>query len=296
MRNFFAPVVAAALSTAFLGFAAPARAGVVESCGLIEINADTKCEMRVDGGCMTSCTPISFTAQCSAQLYVDCNGGCNAMVTATCSASCDTACQAQCKVDPAKFDCAASCKASCSGNCDARCAGSADTNRCRSQCQSTCDGECNASCKVTPPSADCNAKCEASCTGSCDADANMQCQFDCQNKSFAMCESDLQGGCETACTRPDGALFCDGQYVEVGDKLDACVAALEDAFQIKVTGYAYGDAQCSNGSCTAEAGAGCSCAQVAVGGAHESTTTALGLLGAFAAFGLAVSRRKNQRA
>lgn len=296
MRKLFAPVLAAALSTAFLGFAAPARAGIVDSCGLIEINADTKCEMRVEGGCTTSCTPINFTAECSAQLYVDCNGGCNATIDAQCTATCGATCSAECMVDPAKFDCAASCKADCSGSCDARCAGAADTNRCRSSCQSTCDGECNARCEVTPPSADCQAKCDASCSGSCDADVNMQCQIDCQNKSFVDCETKLEGGCKTACSKPDGALFCDGQYVEVGDKLDACVAALEEAFQIKVTGYAYGDAQCSGNSCTAEAGAGCSCAQVAAGGAHESTGTALGLLGAFAAFGLAAGRRKKQSA
>jgi hypothetical protein len=120
----------------------------------------------------------------------------------------------------------------------------------------------------------------------------MSCQVDCQAKGYVGCTTDLQGGCETACTRPDGALFCDGQYIDVGDQLDQCVADLKSLFQIEVKGYAYGDAQCSNGECTAEAGAGFSCAQDA--GAGQSSSSAAGILGALAAFGLAFSRRKNQ--
>src|SRR4029079_8494531 len=139
----------------------------------------------------------------------------------------------------------------------------------------------------------CKAKCQASCGGSCDADANMDCQVDCQSKSFVKCETDLTGGCTTACSKPDGALFCDGQYVDVGDQLDKCVADLKALLQIEVTGYAYGDAQCSGGSCTAEGEAGCSCAQAGAG--ESSSGSALGFLGAIAAFGLAMSRRKNER-
>jgi hypothetical protein len=226
MRTFFAPLAAIALSTAFLGVATPANAGIVESCG-VDISAGSQCEMRVEGGCTASCTPVNFTAQCSADLYVGCNGMCTATVDVGCTTTCTAACETQCQVEPAKFDCAASCRADCGASCDARCAGAADGNRCRSSCNSTCSGECEARCSATPPSADCKTKCDASCNGSCKADANMDCQIDCQAKSFVSCETDLQGGCETACSKPDGALFCDGQYVDVGDKLDQCVADLK---------------------------------------------------------------------
>jgi MYXO-CTERM domain-containing protein len=93
-------------------------------------------------------------------------------------------------------------------------------------------------------------------------------------------------------------LFCDGQYVDLGnfgDRVDQCVADLKSRLQITVTGYAYGDAQCSGNTCTAEGKAGFSCAQVGAGGAGDSSGNALGILGALAAFGLAIGRRKNER-
>jgi MYXO-CTERM domain-containing protein len=116
----------------------------------------------------------------------------------------------------------------------------------------------------------------------------MDCQLNCQSKGYLDCRTNLQGGCETACTQPDGALFCDGQYMDVGSQIDQCVAALEAAFQIEVTGYANGNAQCSGGSCTANAEAGISCAQ----SRGDTSGSALGVLGALAAFGLALGRRK----
>jgi hypothetical protein len=292
MRTSFAPLLAVALSAAFLGFAAPASAGIVDSCGRIELSASAQCEMRVEGGCTASCQPVNFTAQCSAELYVGCGGECNVMIDASCTASCSATCEADCAVDPGKFDCAAACRADCSGSCDATCVGAKNTAECRSSCSATCAGDCDARCDATPPSADCKAQCASCCTGSCEAEANMSCQVDCQAKGYVGCTTDLQGGCETACTRPDGALFCDGQYIDAGDQLDQCVADLKSLFQIEVKGYAYGDAQCSNGECTAEGAAGFSCAQDA--GAGQSSSSAAGILGALAAFGLAFSRRKNQ--
>ena len=277
MRKIFAPVLAVALSAAFLGFASPANADFVSSCG-IDISAGANCEMRVSGGCTASCEPINFTAQCDV--------GCNVSATVMCTTSCEASCNASCMVNPPTFDCKASCSADCDASCGATCTGSRDTDSCRSGCKASCGTKCDAKCSATPPSADCSAKCKASCSGSCEADVNMSCQVDCQTM--------LTGGCTTACTKPDGALFCDGQYVDVGDKLDQCVADLKKLFQIEVTGYAKGDAQCSGNTCTAEGEAGFSCAQSGTGAGESSN--ALGMLGAIAAFGLALSRRKNNRA
>jgi len=294
MRTVFAPVLAVALSTAFLGFAAPANAAILDACGRVDVSVGANCEMRVEGGCTTSCTPVNFTAQCSAELYVGCNGMCTVNVEASCTTSCKASCATQCQVDPGKFDCAASCRADCGASCDATCSGSSDS-RCRSSCESTCAGRCDARCEATPPSADCNTKCEASCTGSCDAQANMDCQVQCQSKGYVDCETKLEGGCKTACSKPDGALFCDGQFIDVSeDQLDKCVAQLKEALQIEVKFYAEGDAQCSRGTCTAEGSAGFSCAQSGAGAGESSS--ALGMLGAIAAFGLAFGRRKKARA
>jgi hypothetical protein len=285
----FAPIFAAVIAavTTF-GLTPDANADALSACGAFEFSAGAQCEMRVSGGCTTSCEPVSFTAECSAELYVGCQGQCNAQIEAGCSATCDASCHAQCDVDPGKFDCAASCRADCGATCNARCAGAANGAECAASCKATCGGQCDARCEVVKPSADCDAKCKATCDGSCSAKANMDCQIDCQSDGYVDCKTDLKGGCETACQRPEGALFCDNQFVDVGDQIDACVAELQAALQIEVTGYAEGNAECSGGRCTAEGEAGFSCMQ----GRGDTSGSALGVLGALAAFGLALSRRK----
>lgn len=236
-------------STAFAG----------NPCQNIQFGADAKCEVVVEGGCTAKCEPINFTASCSAELYVECDGQCNASASLDCQATCDAQCNADCKVQPAEFDCAASCEADCGASCDAHCAASADSSRCKASCKSTCSGDCSAKCEATPPSAQCDAKCKASCGGSCEAQANVDCQVQCQSKSFAKCEADLQGGCETQCSQPDGALFCDGQYIDTRDQLKQCLDYLEGTLKIDVQGYASGDASCEGNTCTAEGEAGFSC-------------------------------------
>ncbi len=292
MRTSLAPIFAAAFAAATVfGFASSADAASLDRCGSIELAANAQCEMRVSGGCVASCQPLNFRVQCAADLYVGCNGQCNAQVDAQCTAACQGSCEAQCDVNPGNFDCSASCRADCGGSCDASCAAAPDSARCRASCEATCGGECDARCEANPPEADCQAQCQGCCTGSCDAKANIDCQIDCQAKGFVSCETELQGGCEVACQKPEGALFCDGQFLDVGDQIDQCVAQLESLLQIKVEGYARGDAQCNGGTCTAEAEAGVSCAQSPA----RSSSSAAGILGAIAAFGLALGRRKNKK-
>ncbi|MRG94758.1 hypothetical protein [Polyangium spumosum] len=292
MRTSLAPIFAAfALAGATFGFASSADAARLDACNGIELSANANCEMRVSGGCTAACEPVSFQVQCAADLYIGCNGQCTAMVDAQCTAGCTGGCEAECEVNPGSFDCSASCRADCGANCDAACAADPNSARCKASCEATCGGECDARCDVTPPDANCKAQCEACCTGSCDAKANIDCQIDCQADAFVQCEADLKGGCEVACQRPEGALFCDGQYVDVGEQIDSCVAQLESLLQVKVEGYARGDAQCSGGRCTAEGEAGVSCAQ----SPGNTSSSAAGILGAIAAFGLALGRRKSQK-
>jgi MYXO-CTERM domain-containing protein len=95
------------------------------------------------------------------------------------------------------------------------------------------------------------------CQGSCEAEANLTCQIDCQASGYVDCKASLQGGCEASCETEEGALFCDGQYVDHGGNLADCVNALKELFNIEVSGYAEGS--CSGGSCMGEAGGALSC-------------------------------------
>jgi hypothetical protein len=76
------------------------------------------------------------------------------------------------------------------------------------------------------------------------------------------CQADLEGSCEARCDEPEGALYCDGNYVDAGNNLEDCVNALRATFDIEVQGYSRGSASCSEGSCVAEGEAGCSCSAV----------------------------------
>src|SRR6185436_10772886 len=59
--------------------------------------------------------------------------------------------------------------------------------------------------------------------------------------------------CEVECKSQEGALFCDGQYIDHGDKLDMCIDALQAALDIQVMSEASGEASCGDGEgCHAE--------------------------------------------
>ncbi len=232
-----------------------AHAGL-DACGNIDVSAEAHCELVTGGGCVAMCEPVMLEAACAGQLYAQCEGQCNAEISADCRVGCEADCSGQCEVDPGSFDCRASCEADCEGECSGRC--STGDSECAASCRGTCAASCDAHCEGTPPSATCEGKCEASCEGRCEAEANLDCQIECQAGGFVDCEAELKGGCEVACSKPEGALFCDGSYVDYGNNLEECVAALEAAYDIDVEGYAEG--MCSNGVCTGEAGGTVSCA------------------------------------
>ena len=118
---------------------------------------------------------------------------------------------------------------------------------------------------MVPASAECDARCEASCSGSCEADANIDCQVDCQASGYIDCRLDVQGGCEAACDLQEGALFCDGQFIDHGDNLVECIESLQDLLDIEVEGYVRGE--CDDNSCEGEAGGALSCGVGRSGGA-----------------------------
>lgn len=234
--------------------APPARADLA-ACGDIHVEASARCEVVPPGlECEGMCEPLSVRAACAAQLDAECQGSCRELPTVDCQGECTGSCTARCeKLEPGDFGCEGDCKADCSGSCQGRCETAEDSAQCEASCTASCDAECHGSCDIELPEADCDAGCEASCEGSCDVDANFDCQVDCQAEGFAECETDLEGGCDIACEGEEGALFCDGQYVDHGDNLQKCVAALEAVLDLEVETHA--EASCEDNRCEASAGA-----------------------------------------
>ncbi|MCA9708156.1 MAG: hypothetical protein KDK70_20055 [Myxococcales bacterium] len=270
-----------------LAFAAPlAWAGAAHAglgaCGDIHVEASAECEVRVGAECEASCEPVAFEAQCAADLHASCDGQCQGQITAGCNATCETDCRGQCDVNPATFDCKGSCFAEGRSSCEGRCADS----ECQASCEATLEAECSGQCDlVDPGSATCEGQCQASCEGYCQAEANVDCQIECQAGGYVDCQSQLSGGCRAECSKPEGALFCDSQYVDHGGNLEECVESLRALLNIEVSGYAEGS--CGNGRCEGEAGGSISCSV-----APDGRTT-LGL-GTLALLVLGIGRRRRR--
>jgi MYXO-CTERM domain-containing protein len=276
-RNVLTPFLAVLAFAAPIALSAPAEAGI-EACGDIHVEASAQCEVLVGELCEAQCEPLSFTAAC----YAECDGECNASLDVSCQASCEADCSAECQVDPGSFECYGSCEASCQADIEAQCAASPNKAQCRASLEASCQAECSASCEYTPPEASCEAKCEASCEGECRAEANASCQIDCQ----AGCTAELQGGCEIECQAPEGALFCDGQYVDHGGNLEECIESLIALFDIEVHGWAEGE--CSGNMCSGEAGFSCVCTP------DDDAGRNVGMAAAFGVIVLAAARRRRR--
>lgn len=264
------------LSLAF-GMSSTLLSGVAQAaisdCGNIDVEAEAQCELDVSGGCEVNCTPLHFEAACQARVESECEfGGCKVDIDiGTCQVECQAECQGHCEVNPPEFDCAAECQGECGVDCDAHCAASAEAEceasseegraaceakasaSCSGECTAQCDGKCEASCTGTPPSAECDGKCEAACQGECNVKVDAECKLECQTELRGECQAELQGSCEAECEAPEGALFCDGQYVDHGDHLDKCIKSLNAYLEahVKTEGSSY--AECGGNKCEAEA-------------------------------------------
>lgn len=233
----------------------------LSACGDIHVEASAECELIAEGGCDVECQDLSFEAACHAEGSASCDGQCSASASASCEGSCSVDdCVAGCDVDPGEFDCQANCSLNCSADCEGSCEGKCGTGdsecrgECEGSCKASCEGSCEGSCTGTPPSASCEAKCSASCEGRCEAEANAECQVDCQANLQAACEANLQGGCTAQCQSPEGAVKCDGEYVDHNGNAQACLDALTAwtaAIDASASGHAM--AECSNGKCEANA-------------------------------------------
>lgn len=236
----------------------------LEACGDIHIEASAMCEVMVEGGCTAMCEPLSFTASCAADLQVGCESECNVTEIETCTDDIVEACSTECNLNPGMFNCQAQCTANVSANCSAQCSAMAGDQmaqaRCQASCEATYEASCSADCNVQLPSLSCEEKCMEIQVTRCESEVNVDCQVDCQASGYAECEAELMGGCMVACTEPDGALFCDGQYVDHNDNLDMCIDALRSALDVEVDVSARGSSMCDGGTCSAEGEVSAGCA------------------------------------
>jgi len=260
--------------------AAPTAQADLSACGDIHVEAEGMCEVSGGVECKAQCTVTAVVAACAARLHAQCEPMCAELPSADCSGECTGGCDASCTdFEPGEFDCQGECTGSCTADCAGRCEAADDQARCEASCTASCDGRCQGSCDGVPPSADCMAACEGSCEGSCDVDANLDCEAGCEADLYAGCEGELQVDCEAACEHEDGALFCDGHYVDHGDNLASCLDALAEELNIMASGSS--EASCGDGECSAmaEGKVSSSCAVSAPGhGRSTSGLLALGLL------------------
>jgi hypothetical protein len=280
MRNSFAfGTFAAAIFALPLLTVTEAHAGI-DACGNIDVDAQASCTAEVSDKCTVDCSPLKVDVACSAQLEASCESSCQ-LPEVNCSVDCEGTCEADCTAKPAEFDCEADCKGNASASCDSQCSANANKDKCTASCQATFSAQCHANCTGTPATADCKAKCQGSCKGSCTAQTNLSCQVMCQSSGYAKCEADVEGGCKADCQKPEGALFCDGQYIDHNGSVQQCIDAIKAALPsvtIDVSAQSSGSCDSTTSSCMGEASASASCAfspRRAGGG---------GLAGAFALF------------
>jgi hypothetical protein len=244
IRNTVSLFVGASLLAAACLFSFDAHAGALDACGDIFVDAGANCEVLVEGGCVAQCEGDSLTSVCAAEGALSCGGECNLDADVECTGSCQTSCETECQVEPATFDCRGACDANCSADCSARCSADPNEAECVGSCKSTCAAECDASCTLDPGEADCTAQCMGSCNGQCRADVNMNCQIGCQGNLYVECKSDFELTCQAQCETPEGAIFCEGQFIETAN-IDDCVDALRNLLNAEVEFHAEASASAS---------------------------------------------------
>jgi hypothetical protein len=220
-------VLSIAVSVALPGVSS---AGALDACGAVTLPLTAHCQVEPPGiSCQTRCTPLNMQLSCARQLFTECSPQCTVQVVPTEVQVCVDTCAPQCTVNPGSFDCSADCGAKCTADCSTTCATASDTAGCTASCQASCTGYCEADCKAVLPTMTCQEKCQQSCHGIHTARVNMDCQLQCHTvERYTNCEVKLTGGCQTQCQASQGALFCDGQYINVSSNLQQCIQSLKD--------------------------------------------------------------------
>lgn len=262
----------AILISSLILFASSTASAGEEACGKFDFSGGLNCKIEVSGGCSAKCTPISFEAGC--------NGGCTAEPDPGCvDDDCGEACILEC--NPELLDCFAGCHSECDADVQAECEAADPTKTdCAIQAKSQCNGHCEAACEV-PPS-DCKEHCNKCCFGSCQTLKNFQCDFDCY--------AEFKGGCDVSCQQPEGAIFCNGQFVNATDIGECINYLLTQGIEVDVSATA--SVECGPEGCDfAAAVEGAGCSFVAPGNGETEMVLLLGLFG----LGLIVVRQRRLR-
>jgi hypothetical protein len=245
----------------------PARADREDlgPCGVFDFSKGLSCKIEASADCTAKCEPLKVTAACQ--------GGCTASAK---QSNCTNNCGAQCikTCNPSKLDCFVGCHDECDAPIEAQCVKKGGVADCKKQAQAQCDMHCKDSCKV-PPS-NCDEHCNSCCVGFCDTELNFACDLSCTAK--------VEGSCEASCSKPEGAIFCNGQYVNATD-VKACITYLATR-DIKVDTSAKGSLSCTGTDCSG-IGAVKGCAVCASGNGYG-----VAILGIF---GVVLARRVVRR-
>jgi hypothetical protein len=214
-----------------------AEGQLLPDCGNLTLTTTPSCELVNGTTCQSLCIPANLVSACATQLEVSCSGSCTAGVAAPCTAACQSACTGGCMEAPATFTCEIGCDGDCIGQCSSQCPSGADQAECAASCQQMCGAMCHGQCASVDPSAPCDTQCASACQGSCTAQANFSCGIACQEMGYASCQSTLQSACQSECSQPTGALFCNGQYVAVDGfaQVQACVGQIGATYSVTVS-------------------------------------------------------------
>ena len=90
---------------------------------------------------------------------------------------------------------------------------------------------------------------------------------------------------------PEGALFCDGQFVDTGDNMNECAEWIRGELEIDIDGWVDADADCEGDTCRVDAAAGCTCAN-GPGTPTPPTGAAAAVIASLAMLGFLARRRR----
>jgi hypothetical protein len=262
-----------------------ARAKALDQCGNVFLSADSHCEFKPIEACMTTCSTTSVEQVCSEKTYTMCSSGCTTTDTTTCTKTHSDSCSKECDTISAKSShevCVSECSDNCTSDAVSKKHFGGDSDKCSKGCAHDCNAQCD-TCSSSDQTTDCTTKCMSVTENECLEEVNRECVLSCQTDNYTSCETDTVNTCTTSCHDKGGALFCDGQFLEVSD-LQACADQLasEFSFNIDVTAHVAVTTTNGNGSKTTTK---CSFSPPERG--HNGM-----LLGALAAIGIAVARRR----
>jgi len=284
------------VSALLLGFSllpSSAHAKQLDKCGGVYLSADSKCEFKPVQECMTSCATTSVEQACAQKTSTMCSASCTTTDTTTCVKTHSDSCSKECDTITEKSShevCTTECVDSCTADAVKRKDFGGDRDKCHQNCAQNCNTSCE-KCSETDQKTDCTTKCMSVVENECTEEVNRDCLLSCQTDNYTSCETDTVNTCTTTCHDKQGALFCDGQFIDADD-LQACAdqLAAEFSFSIDITAHATVN---GNGSVTTTNKDG---SKTTTKCSFSPPTQGHGgmALGALAALGLVVARRRRR--